>query len=284
MRTHSRSRGRVLILAALTLVAGLPELARAQQTGLFPLHSIKRQRVPCDQEDPIYKAYKTQYFGYHPTCWRTFPAGWGCPSPEAPDKNKSFQELPLASGERSDTPDENEPDAGAMPGQPGANRPNLPPLQGGARSPFETDDPAAAPRNPRGAPNPLPTPPGDPFELDKPDAPAAPRTGQGRPANPGSASNGPELTAPAESAPPTQGARTSSNDNADDPRNNADDGPVLALPKVNLPAIDDSGVPFGTLPPTPPASTANADAGTAAPRRGLLSGFFSNLGLNWVRR
>jgi hypothetical protein len=147
MRTHSRSRGRVLILAALTLVAGLPELARAQQTGLFPLHSIKRQRVPCDQEDPIYKAYKTQYFGYHPTCWRTFPAGWGCPSPEAPDKNKSFQELPLASGERSDTPDENEPDAGAMPGQPGANRPNLPPLQGGARSPFETDDPAAAPRN-----------------------------------------------------------------------------------------------------------------------------------------
>jgi hypothetical protein len=284
MRTNSRSRGRGLILAALALVASLPELARAQQTGLFPLHPIKRQRQTCDQENPIYKTYKTQYFGYHPTCWRTFPSGWGCPSPEAPDKAKAFKDLPLASGDRAEGTGENEQDQGAMPGQPGATRPTLPPLQGGTRSPFETEDPAAAPRNPRGAPNALPTPPGDPFELDKPETPATPRTAPERPGNPGSASNGPELSAPAESSAPIQGARTSRNEESDEPRNADEDGPVLALPRVNLPGIDDAGVPFGTPPPNPAANTATADAGSAPPRRGILSGFFNNLGLNWVRR
>ena len=92
MRTKSRSRGRGLVLAVLTLIMSVPELARAQQSGLFPLAPIKRQRVPCDQEDPVYKIYKEKYFGYHPTCWRPFPTGWGCPSPEKPDVEKAFRE------------------------------------------------------------------------------------------------------------------------------------------------------------------------------------------------
>ena len=95
MRTKSRSRGRGLVLAVLTLIVSMPELARAQQSGLFPLAPIKRQRVPCDQEDPVYKIYKEKYFGYHPTCWRPFPTGWGCPSPEKPDVEKSFRERKL---------------------------------------------------------------------------------------------------------------------------------------------------------------------------------------------
>ena len=104
MRINSRIRGRVLVLAALIVVVSLPELARAQQTGLFPLAPIKRQRVPCDQEDPIYKTYKHQYFGYHPTCWRQFPTGWGCPSPAAPDREASFKEFPFGGGEGRETP------------------------------------------------------------------------------------------------------------------------------------------------------------------------------------
>ena len=61
------------------------------ESGLFPLAPIRRQRVPCDQQDPIYRIAKEQYFGYHPTCWRRFPDGWGCPSPERPDREKSFR-------------------------------------------------------------------------------------------------------------------------------------------------------------------------------------------------
>ena len=91
MRTNSRRRGRGLVLAVLTLVVSLPELAHAQQTGLFPLAPIRRQRVPCDQEDPIYKTYKHQYFGYHPTCWRLFPDGWGCPSTTSPRQSEVVQ-------------------------------------------------------------------------------------------------------------------------------------------------------------------------------------------------
>ena len=102
MRTNSRRRDQGLVLAVLTVVLSLPELAQAQQTGLFPLAPIKRQRVPCDQEDPIYKTYKHQYFGYHPTCWRPFPDGWGCPSRLAPTKadwEKSLKETPLGNRE-----------------------------------------------------------------------------------------------------------------------------------------------------------------------------------------
>jgi hypothetical protein len=286
MQKKTRRRGHGLALAVFVVVASVPELARAQQMGLFPNHPIKRQRVPCDQEDPIYKVYKNQYFGYHPTCWRTFPAGWGCPSPQAPDKAKSFAELPLAGGAPGDKPEDGDTDDGGMQGQPGVTRPTLPPLQGGTRSPFEDnpDDKATTPpRNPRGAPNPLPTPPsGDPFELDnKPtDTPAAPRAGVGRS---GAASAGPELSPPAEAPAPNQGLRSSRNDGVDD-RESDDDGPVLALPRVNLPPVDDAGVPFGTKPPATTASATPADGSNPAPRRSFLSGFFNNLGINWVRR
>jgi hypothetical protein len=292
MRTNLTSRSRGLVLAALTVVVSLPELARAQQTGLFPLAPIKRQRVPCDQEDPIYKTYKHQYFGYHPTCWRTFPAGWGCPSPNGPDKAKSFKDFPPTVGDRLDAPPEGEAEEG-MGAQPGANRPAVPALPPGNRSPFEDpfETPATPPRNPRGGQAPLPTPPGagDPFELDKPDAPATPRPGTGRPAAPGAASSSPELSAPADQPGSIQGARSSQSESADEPGDREDTSPLLALPRVNLPPVDDPGVPFGTQPPAPAADVAaNANstppAANSAPRRGFLSGLFGNLGLNWARR
>jgi hypothetical protein len=293
MRTNLRSRSRGLVLAALTVIVSLPELARAQQTGLFPLAPIKRQRVPCDQEDPIYKTYKNQYFGYHPTCWRAFPTGWGCPSPNGPDKEKSFKEFPPTAGERTDAPMEGEPEEG-MGAQPGGTRPAVPALPPATRSPFEdpfdTDKPATPPRNPRGGQAPLPTPPaGDPFDLDRPDAPAAPRPGQPRPAAPGDASNGPPLSAPADQPGSIQGARSSQGEAPDEPSDREDRSPLLALPSVDLPPVGDPGVPFGTQPPAPAADVAaNANttppAAALTPRRSFLSGLFNNLGLNWARR
>jgi hypothetical protein len=288
MRTNSRSRGCGLVLAVLTVVLSLPELARAQQTGLFPNMNVRRQRVPCDQEDPIYKVYKHQYYGYHPTCWRPFPSGWGCPSREAPNREQSFKEIPLQAGGRI-APEQPGTDEMAPP--PATTRPGLPALPGGARSPFEEEPdqarPGTAPPNPRGGQNPRQVPQRDPFELDKPDAPATPAPGQPRPPAAGDASNAPELSAPAATPPATQGARTSRNESTDEAVARDDDGPLLALPSVNLAPVDDPGVPFGTQPPRPAADTASSTPATTAtsmPRRGFLSGFFSNLGANWARR
>src|SRR5271169_2736635 len=124
MRTKSRSRRRGLALAVLTLIVSMPELARAQQSGLFPNSPIKRQRVPCDQQDPVYKLYKEKYFGYHPPCWRPFPTGWGCPSPEKPDVEKSFKERKLGTSEDQPAGETDEMQQGDQ----GPARPELPAL------------------------------------------------------------------------------------------------------------------------------------------------------------
>jgi hypothetical protein len=286
MRTKSRSRRRGLVLAALTLIVSMPELARAQQSGLFPNAPIKRPRVPCDQEDPVYKIYKEKYFGYHPTCWRPFPTGWGCPSPEKPDVAKSFREQKLGADDGAPAGMPAEAPQGDQPGQ----RLDVPALPGGGRSPFEQplpngDRPAnpAAPREERRPASPFDEPANPPAG-----APNAPRAGRARSSLPALAERGPELRA-AEQPVRLGGARTSSfaPDEANEP--NDDDGPLLALPKVTLPPVGSSDVPFGTQPPDTGAMTAEAAPaqpapGNSAPRRGFLSGLFNNLGLNWARR
>jgi hypothetical protein len=286
MRTKSRSRGRGLVLAVLTLILSVPELARAQQSGLFPLKPINRQRVPCDQEDPVYKVYKEKYFGYHPTCWRPFPAGWGCPSPEKPDVEKAFKE-------RKPRPYEDSPAGMPEDGQQGeqpAQRPEVPALPGGGRSPFEQPAPAGGPANPA-APREGQRPQ-SPFD-EPAAAPAAtpngPRAGRSRPPHPMIGEGGPDLRAPEQPAAPA-GARTTSSapESGTDPRE--DDGPLLALPNVTLPPIGAPDSPFGTQPALS-GETMTADAApgqqppaSSTPRRGFLSSLFNNLGLNWTRR
>src|SRR6185312_8224024 len=115
---------------------------------------IKRQRVPCPNEDPVYRKYRQDFYGYYPTCWRRFPPGWGCPSPEAPNQKKAFQDLKLqdppelgpADGDDGrDMDREPAPDRGAAPDKP--NLPNVP--RSTAPSPFDLDaKPEASPRNP----------------------------------------------------------------------------------------------------------------------------------------
>ena len=83
-------------LAALgTALPGTMGVAQAQQSGLFPLHPIKRERVPCPLEDPIYKQYRTQYYGYYPTQWRPFPQGCNMASPEGPHTREALQKQPI---------------------------------------------------------------------------------------------------------------------------------------------------------------------------------------------
>jgi hypothetical protein len=59
---------------------------------------------------------------------------------------------------------------------------------------------------------------------------------------------------------------------------------------VNLPPLEDPGVLSSDQPTQTLATTATASDGsqpttaTPAPRRSILSGFFSNLGWNWTRR
>jgi hypothetical protein len=294
MRTKSRNRGLGPVLAVLTLVAAMPELARAQQSGLFPNAPIKRQRVPCDQEDPVYKIYKEKYFGYHPTCWRPFPTGWGCPSPEKPDVEKSFREQKLGTSEGMQT-DAASPLDAQEGDQPVVPRPSLPTPPGGRQvSPFEQLGPEGdKPANPP-APRQDQKPPADIFDSpDKPpaDAPNAPRAGRTRPASPPVGDPGPELSAPEQPAR-LGGARTSRLAPAEEADTREDDGPLLStLPNVSLPPVGTTpaGAPFGTQ--VAQGDTMNADAATtqttpanSAPRRGFLSGLFNNLGLNWTRR
>lgn len=133
-----------MALTVVMTVSALSEWAAAQQTGLFPLAPIRRQRVPCSQEDPVYRLYKEQYFGYHPTMWRKFPAGWGAPSPEAPNAAASYAAIPLQPPEDFD---EGLGDTGefgeepGMGGQPAGPRPELPAPPAEDRSPFELEPP-----------------------------------------------------------------------------------------------------------------------------------------------
>jgi hypothetical protein len=267
MRTTFRRRDQGLALAVLTVVLSVPDLALAQQSGLFPLAPITRKRVPCDQEDPIYKTYKYQYFGYHPTCWRPFPQGWGCPSRLAPTKadwDKSYKEIPSLGGAPVSAGPAPE---GGTPTEPGAptTRPTVTPPSP-ERSPFDPDKPE------------------DPFLT-----PAKPGVGPGQPgstppppANPPQSMNDvPDLSAPADQPRRGQGTRSTRRDDDDQPASaDAGDGPLLALPDINVPAVDGSG--SATAGNT--ASNSAATGNSPAPRRGLISGFFSNLGWNWTRR
>jgi hypothetical protein len=279
-----------LVLAVLTIAMILPERAQAQQTGLFPLAPIRRQRVPCDQEDPIYKEYKIKFFGYHPTCWNRFPDGWGCPSRERPDRAKSFKEIPLGTEAGAEQP------TGEAPQGPAERGPALPAIPGAERSPFILDRPdnapGAAPAAPRGGQAPRPAPPGgDPFDMPDQGAPAA-RPGGNPPAQPPAPRNngGPNLSPPADEPAQNPGPRASRGGLGDEPAAEADDAPLLALPNINVPPVDDPTSVFepkSVVPVPTPGSVAANSAGPGAsqpPRRGLLSGLFSSLGLNWTRR
>lgn len=164
MNSHRRSG----FLLGLAVVLGVPSLASAQ---LFPNLPIRRQRPDCSQENPQFKVIRQEYWGYYPTCWRKFPAGSGCPSPEAPDWAKAIDKerggLPLSkleapSSRKPETPPTNDRNGVDRQGE-GVDRPGVRPRPEGdmPKTPDDAEDPfLIKPKKPAGA-DPKGT--GDPF-------------------------------------------------------------------------------------------------------------------------
>ena len=139
MLTKSNSRKPGQVLAVLAAVTSLSGLAEAQQSGLFPLHPIRRERTPCANEEPIYKLYRNQYYGYFPTRWRRFPDNWNLRSPDGPNTQEELKKNPIEGPKPSAGGGEGEEMQG--PAGPGVKPaiPNPPPDT--ERSPFEMDRP-----------------------------------------------------------------------------------------------------------------------------------------------
>jgi hypothetical protein len=304
MLTNSWRRETRLVLGVLTVLVSVSGLAQAQQSGLFPNHPIRRQRVPCPNEDPVYKLYRSQYFGYHPTVWRQFPDGWGAPSPYAPNPKLEFEKLPIKPLEAAPPPGEEDEE---MPAPPDRGRQPIPnPPAENERSPFEMDRPGAggagagapgrgAPQ-PRGnapargaEPSPFETGPGDAGDAGAGANPAARPRGAQAPRT--TAPGAPDLAPPGDAPPPP---RTSRNEDRGDDRWQDDRGPLLALPDATLPAVVEAAPPRdltggSVVESTSPVSTGDGAAATAvatqpAPKRSRLSALFSGLGFNWIRR
>ena len=131
--------------AALGVLATCLLATSVAEAQLFPNLPIRRERVPCPEELPVYGLYRNKYYGYYPTCWRQFPPGWGCPNHESPDWEAELARQPL------DIPDEEfggyggygEEGLGGLGGPGGMEDETAPPLPE-RRSPFELD-PARAP-------------------------------------------------------------------------------------------------------------------------------------------
>ncbi len=242
----------------LALVLLAPAFVQAQHTGLFPLAPVRRERVPCPNEDPVYRLYRQQYFGYHPTCWRRFPPNWGCPSPEAPNPEASYAKIPkqpLPPSSRDLEEDEEtapKPDRGGMPDR--GNRPNatdLPALPRNEGSLFDQGKPGQA------------QPPTTPPPGDRPGPP------------PGASSTVRPLEAPADVVTnPPQGAQP---DAREAPAAGAID-PLLALPD---PTTSTGTVPGTSMTPQPSGDPSTASSGfpdQAPQRRSVIGGFFNKLG------
>lgn len=299
MLTKPTRRGTVRLLAGVTVLVSLSGVARAQQSGLFPLKPIRRERTPCSMEDPVYKLYRSQYYGYYPTQWRPFPQGWNLPSPEGPNTREALQKMPIEA--TAPPSDDGAGDEGPAPPERG-DRPAPTPPPENERSPFEMDRDnggAAAPnagnpgRRPAPRDNAAPGLENSPFDTPEPDQPAAPRPRAPQPTRPAPGAGAtPDLSAPGNPGAAPAPPRTSARDEAD-----RDPGPMLAMPDASLPTIEEAssnGPASAALPSLPAAGTPVADANVpaAAPmqaqqpaqRRSRLGSLFAGMGFNRVRR
>jgi hypothetical protein len=246
--------------AGLALVLGLPSVVQAQMP-LFPnLTTRKRQRVSCLQEAPEYRLYRQQYYGYYPTCWRMFPPGWGCPSPEVVNPDPVMRELernlptiqPFGSqgreGETNPPTDDQNPNVPALPDSERQRMPErdlTPPVEGAP-----LDNPPAA-----GA-----------------EAPASDAAVRRRPRSPGSISLATtDHLEPIE--PPSAPPALESEPSAD----------AASAPPVPAATAPTATPPLGAAPSTPvllptTASSAPPPPGTMPQqRRTLLGSFFDSL-------
>jgi hypothetical protein len=234
-------------LLAVLVVLGLPALAQAQ---MFPNLWVKRQRPSCSMEEPIYSVYRTQFYGYYPTMWRTFPPGWNLRSPEAAtpeqlqaarrDVQANIEALErLNEGDDSTAPDTDLPDVAPGP----AVRPpaTIPPVPNPGQSPFDL----------------TPEPPTDPAPLPGDEGPRASRLG------------------------PVEGVAAISPDPLDDPAPLLEDPEVEADTPPSLPPLDGAVRPGASYAPreddVPPPIAHSIAPPTPSPRRKtLIGGLFDN--------
>lgn len=267
-------RRRVRWLAAVALaVVAVPTAAQAQ---LFPNLPIRRERTPCVAEPPVFALYRHEYFGYHPTCWRPFPLGWGCPSPEAPDTRQAITEV-QEEIRRREQQEAEQPQEGATTPEgtpapapegtpaPEGEMPALPPT----RSPFPLDREApGTPRTRESAP--------PPADLGAP--PVTPPANVTPPRNPGTAPPPPAATPPEASTGPARNRNVALLDVGRGSEPESVPAPADAMPAPPTPAAADPGAGQSYLPysgsPTQPV--------LAPQRRGLLGGLIQRF--NWTRR
>ncbi len=271
---------------ALALIVGLPSLADAQ---LFPNMWIQRKRNECANEPPFYGHVRRDFYGYYPTCWRTFPEGWACPcpNPEAPNAAQSFIDRPRDKPEKYDDLDPLDDAGGRRDGvapPPGPRGEALPGVPNGGRSPFEMDnnnprpvvppspddelfrDPPA--RNPRGG-GIIPRPSGAPRDSSGP----APATGAdpfdaplGEPRGSANGAKTPTPTAPAIDGPSAARPRRAPSRPLAEADPNESSTPVLALPAMTAPAGSLPGEPpqVAALPPSLPSNGAYIEIPTTS--------------------
>lgn len=275
MLKHTRRLFRSQVTWGITLVLLAPTFAAAQQTGLFPLAPIRRQRVPCPDENPIYGRYRRDYYGYYPTCWRRFPPGWGCPSPEAPNMERAYRDIkpdptPATPDDESgdEMPDRGRRDTGDNGPRP--NKPDIPPLQPRGRSPLDPldlDTPNAAPNPNTPSPRRDSPPPVQPQPLPDDRQPR----GSGGPAAGLGAANvrAPRTPQAIQFEPSNTPIQSSSSD------------PLLPLPDPPAATTQPISAPISSEP-LGVSTDAGMDTGLpmqAPRRRSLIGGFFDSLGI-----
>lgn len=256
MITVARRRRPSPALLAMLVVLGLPALSEAQ---LIPNLFVRRQKPSCATEDPIYRVYRQQYYGYYPTQWRTFPAGWNLISPESVTPSQLEEARRSIQKEINAMPALDE-DGQAAP-EDDTEMPEVP----------DTKPEAPLPLPPRGGSvfDLNPQPPTEPGPLpDDNGVPGTPRASTRRPSDEASTAS----TDPLDSAPPLDDAESTPSVESDSPP---------AIPPIEgsvspgttyAPREDDMPVP-----PLGAARGAGVSANTAPQRKTLIGGLFDTM-------
>ncbi len=280
MLKTTRRRLGSLALPAIGLVFLVPALAEAQ---LFPNRTIRREKPDCATEPPFYKQVRRDYFGYYPTCWSRFPAGWGCPCPdlELQSARAEFDKFnpkdgtrkPQNSSSSEGTEARDRPDVFTEPdpkpdAKPESGEMGIPPLPKDGATPFNLDGPAKPPAvNPPGGAN----PPGNSGASLAPTAPSSLLDMPALPSTSPTSSLEPEVRPGSIALYPKDVTLTS---------NTPSDRPELGpLPTAPTPEPYTPGTGVGFIAASTPTSTGAESMGTPIPaqapkRRSLLGQLF----------
>jgi hypothetical protein len=252
MRTNSRRRDQGLALAVLTVVLSLPDVAWAQQSGFLvtrKTRSIKRTSISTSVIIPRAGARSRRVGAAPVPRWRARRSH--------SKRSRWVPDRLLVKGNRP-TPTCSQRPVGQIRGRPCRLYPRVDAHHSSSTLPVIR--PVRRPAD------------GNPHRRDR-------RMPTNSP--PLSGNDVPDLSAPIDQPRRSQGTRLAHREDEEQPApGETGDAPLLALPDIAVPALDPSGSPT----PANTASNSATTGGSPAPRRGLISGFFNNLGWNWTRR